>query len=119
QSGGLVSQPNSVTQKRTGPDEMTCPAEAAAASSVLTFGRSPSDTSSGRPALSVGPPAVYGCVDHTSKWTVSPQVGFGATGSLLMQRTFCMNNNGPIATTPLVPEKGLVPPAMTRLSGRT
>ena len=58
--GGFVSQPNSVTQNCTGPDETTWWSRTAACSSERILGRSPSSTLSRCVALPKPPPKLYG-----------------------------------------------------------
>src|SRR3954453_7134016 len=67
--GGLLSQPNSVTQNLTGCAETTWWSRTPALSTARIRGRSPSSTSSGWMACPNGPPNVYGWCDHASKWT--------------------------------------------------
>jgi len=74
-SAGDVSQPNSVTQKATGRDEVKRPCSIAAFRSFFIFRMSPSEIASRLEARCVGPPEVYGWWLHTSAASGGPQLG--------------------------------------------
>src|SRR5207248_9090371 len=76
-SGGLVSQPNSVTQNPGAPWDLTCPARQAERSSRLILGRSPSEASCSSDARWFGPPLVYGSWAQMANESFALQVACG------------------------------------------